>query len=116
MTDNPYRLPRHALPTHYDIHLEPDLENGMDVYEVCAGCHLPEGWGKKDGTFPQLSGQHKDVRDLLVLHGQRGRIEAEWARLARLRTVLNAWRLVHVPCSVALLALVLVHVLSIWYY
>ncbi len=26
MTDNPYRLPRHAVPTHYDIHLEPDLE------------------------------------------------------------------------------------------
>ncbi len=26
MTDNPYRLPRHAIPTHYELHLEPDLE------------------------------------------------------------------------------------------
>ena len=26
MSDNPYRLSRHAVPTHYDIHLEPDLE------------------------------------------------------------------------------------------
>ncbi|MDX1468818.1 MAG: M1 family metallopeptidase [Acidimicrobiia bacterium] len=26
MNDNPYRLPRHAVPHHYDIHLEPDLE------------------------------------------------------------------------------------------
>jgi len=43
------------------LELEPDLENGIDVYEVCAGCHLPEGWGKKDGTFPQLSGQHREV-------------------------------------------------------
>ena len=41
--------------------LKPDLENGMDVYEVCAGCHLPEGWGKEDGTFPQLAGQHAEV-------------------------------------------------------
>ena len=41
--------------------LKPDLENGMDVYEVCAGCHLPEGWGKEDGTFPQLAGQHPEV-------------------------------------------------------
>lgn len=41
--------------------LEPDHENGIEVYEVCAGCHLTEGWGKKDGTFPQLAGQHPEV-------------------------------------------------------
>ncbi len=41
--------------------LEPDLENGMDVYEVCSACHLPEGWGREDGTFPQLAGQHRTV-------------------------------------------------------
>ncbi len=39
----------------------PDLENGRDVYEVCSACHLPEGWGVKDGTFPQLAGQHQTV-------------------------------------------------------
>jgi len=38
--------------------LTPDLENGLEVYEVCAACHLPEGWGKPDGTFPMLAGQH----------------------------------------------------------
>ena len=43
------------------LHLEPDIENGMDVYEVCAACHLPEGWGTPDGTFPQLAGQHRGV-------------------------------------------------------
>ena len=47
--------------------LEPDLENGIEVYEVCAGCHLPEGWGRAEGTFPQLSGQHKEV--LITAHG-----------------------------------------------
>ena len=26
MSTNPYRLHRHVLPTHYDIHLQPDLE------------------------------------------------------------------------------------------
>ena len=41
--------------------LTPDLENGIDVYEVCAGCHLTEGWGETSGTFPQLAGQHKEV-------------------------------------------------------
>ena len=43
------------------LKLTPDLENGMDVYEVCAACHLPEGWGMKEGTFPQLAGQHRGV-------------------------------------------------------
>jgi len=41
--------------------LKPDLENGLEVYEVCSACHLPEGWGTKEGTFPQLAGQHRKV-------------------------------------------------------
>ena len=41
--------------------LKPNHKNGIEVYEVCAGCHLTEGWGKPDGTFPQLAGQHRSV-------------------------------------------------------
>jgi cytochrome c553 len=43
------------------LELTADLENGLDVYEVCSGCHLPEGWGTAEGTFPQLAGQHASV-------------------------------------------------------
>ena len=43
------------------MHLTPDHDNGIEVFEVCAGCHLTEGWGRKDGTFPQLAGQHRSV-------------------------------------------------------
>ena len=43
------------------LKLKPDLKNGVDVYEVCAACHLTEGWGTKEGTFPQLAGQLKGV-------------------------------------------------------
>lgn len=43
------------------LHLKADLVNGRDVYEVCAACHMPEGWGRDDGTFPQLAGQHRKV-------------------------------------------------------
>lgn len=41
--------------------LTPNLENGIEVYEVCAACHLYEGWGQPSGTFPQLAGQLKNV-------------------------------------------------------
>jgi cytochrome c553 len=41
--------------------LKPNNENGIEVFEICAGCHLTEGWGKPDGTFPQLAGQHQSV-------------------------------------------------------
>ena len=43
------------------LHLKPDLENGMEVFEVCSACHLTEGWGVKNGTFPQIAGQHRNV-------------------------------------------------------
>lgn len=43
------------------LHLEPNLEHGIEVYEVCSACHMPEGWGTEDGTFPQLAGQHPKV-------------------------------------------------------
>lgn len=40
----------------------------------------------------------------------------EAVRLARYRLLLRGWRLLHVPASIVLLALVAVHVLSIHYY
>ena len=36
-------------------------KDGVAVFEVCSACHLPEGWGTKDGTFPQLAGQAATV-------------------------------------------------------
>ena len=41
--------------------LAPDRENGIEVYEVCSACHLLEGWGTPNGTFPQIAGQHREV-------------------------------------------------------
>ncbi len=43
------------------MHLTPDRENGIEVYEVCSACHMLEGWGMDNGTFPQLAGQHRNV-------------------------------------------------------
>ncbi|TAK48172.1 MAG: c-type cytochrome [Xanthobacteraceae bacterium] len=43
------------------LKLTPNAENGKDVYEVCTACHMPEGWGLTDGTFPQVAGQHRTV-------------------------------------------------------
>ncbi|WP_319823512.1 c-type cytochrome [Thalassovita sp.] len=43
------------------LHLTPDHQNGIDVYEVCSACHQLNGWGLTDGTFPQIAGQHYNV-------------------------------------------------------
>lgn len=43
------------------LHLKPDLANGREVWETCSACHLQEGWGTKNGEFPQLAGQHSTV-------------------------------------------------------
>jgi cytochrome c553 len=41
--------------------LTPDLDNGREVYRVCAVCHAPEGWGSRSGYYPQIAGQHTSV-------------------------------------------------------
>ncbi len=41
--------------------LAPDIENGLQIYRICADCHQPEGWGLSDGSYPQLAGQHRKV-------------------------------------------------------
>lgn len=41
--------------------LTPNRENGIEIFEVCSACHLTEGWGMTNGTFPQLAGQHREV-------------------------------------------------------
>ncbi|MFK5984131.1 MAG: c-type cytochrome [Pseudomonadota bacterium] len=43
------------------MHLTPNRENGIEVYEVCSACHKLEGWGETSGTFPMLAGQHRNV-------------------------------------------------------
>ncbi len=43
------------------IVLKNDLINGKKHYKLCATCHLKNGIGKKDGSFPVIAGQHKSV-------------------------------------------------------
>ena len=57
-----------------------------------------------------------EAKDLAILLSQRDAVDDEWARLRRTRGWMTAWRLFHVPASVVLLALVVVHVFSVIYY
>jgi cytochrome c553 len=41
--------------------IEGDVEEGEEIYTVCAACHQPTGWGDPLGVFPQLAGQHTTV-------------------------------------------------------
>ena len=43
------------------IALKPDIVNGKEIYRLCASCHMKNGWGKKDGSFPVIAGQHRNV-------------------------------------------------------
>jgi len=43
------------------IELKPDIKNGEKIYPLCASCHMKTGWGKKDGSFPVIAGQHRNV-------------------------------------------------------
>jgi cytochrome c553 len=42
--------------------LEPDVARGLEIYRICAECHMPEAWGQSVLiSIPQLAGQHRTV-------------------------------------------------------
>ncbi len=43
------------------LSLNPNLDNGRELYQSCAVCHDPEGWGRKSGIYPQIAGQLPNV-------------------------------------------------------
>jgi len=57
-----------------------------------------------------------DAGDAGVLRAQLERVRAEHRRLRRTRALMTAWKAVHAPAAVALLALVLAHLYFIWRY
>ena len=65
----------HSVPETISVELyfKPDIENGERVYEICASCHLPDGWGNQDGVYPQLAGQHATVLMQQLLDIREGR-------------------------------------------
>lgn len=39
------------------LKMTPDIDNGRELYRKCVTCHGPEGWGSRNGTYPQIAGQ-----------------------------------------------------------
>jgi len=58
-------LPTCAISTPEEIiqalELTPNIDNGKKIYPLCANCHMKNGWGKIDGSFPVIAGQHRNV-------------------------------------------------------
>mgnify|MGYP001595910751 FL=1 len=57
------KYPEKVFPEEFiqAIKLEPNLENGKQLYKGCIACHGPEGWGTHSGSYPQIAGQLKSV-------------------------------------------------------
>lgn len=43
------------------LELKFSVENGRKIYPLCAACHMDDGMGKKNGSFPVIAGQHRKV-------------------------------------------------------
>lgn len=64
-------------------------------------------------TEPDAAGE---LADIMVLVSQRKRILEDLRDAARVKFLINVWRVVHVPASIVLLGFSIVHVVSvIWY-
>ena len=61
-------------------------------------------------------GSASELADIMVLVSQRKRILDDLRGAARVKFLINVWRVVHVPASIVLLGFSIVHVVSvIWY-
>lgn len=67
--------PLYADPVIIKLAFKPDIINGQRIYETCASCHLPEGWGNNDGAYPQIAGQHQNVLIQQLLDIRSGKRE-----------------------------------------
>lgn len=50
-----------------------DLKQGRIAYEVCQGCHRPDGSGRADAIYPGLAGQHASVLIKQMMDVRAGR-------------------------------------------
>ena len=62
--------PKPSQPTEWNapqaekleaLRLEGDPRRGEQLYQTCASCHGANGVGQRDGTMPELAGQHPTV-------------------------------------------------------
>ncbi|MCZ6597111.1 MAG: hypothetical protein O7B99_05715 [Planctomycetota bacterium] len=56
------------------------------------------------------------LQDHSALVAQHGRVSSTLRALMRIKLLMNVWRIVHVPASVALIGLLGFHVFSVWWY
>ncbi|MEZ4288976.1 MAG: hypothetical protein R3E53_00020 [Myxococcota bacterium] len=56
------------------------------------------------------------LTDAMVLIGQKRRVDRGLSQLGRIHSLMNIWRAVHIPASIALMVVVFAHVLQVWWY
>ena len=61
-------------------------------------------------------GEAEKLQELLMLCTERGQLLARLRKYLQVKTILKAWLWFHVPLSIALLAALLVHIFSVFYY
>jgi hypothetical protein len=79
------------------------------------------GSGKGDRRWAEMVGrvgpaEQADLRQLLVLSRQREELRRRLLDQQRYKNLLDVWLYLHVPLSIALVALVVAHVVAVLYY
>ena len=86
-----------------------EARRGGDGYPEMARALLQEARSSDEAT-------QELVRDVTVLGGQAQRVGRDLRGLSRVKFWMNAWRAVHIPSSVLLLGLIVIHIASVYWY
>jgi hypothetical protein len=89
-------------------------KRGISGVSGGAGGGGPAPWAVHLTRVPPA--EQEDLRQLLVLSRQRSELLERLIAQQRYRNLLGAWLYLHVPLSIALLALVAAHLAAVFYY
>ena len=74
----------------------------------------PADWSRLIGLVPKE--EQEELRQMLVISRQRKELLLRLIFQQRYKNVLEFWLYIHVPCTIALLVLAVVHVAAVFYY
>lgn len=98
----------------------PRFSDDLAAWRIAASTAEKEAKAAKDKAAQAASKERGEaciaLQDHMALVGQYRRVERILRHLLRVKSLLNTWRIVHVPASALLLGLMVIHALSTWWY
>ncbi|MCB9832753.1 MAG: hypothetical protein H6807_09785 [Planctomycetes bacterium] len=99
-----------------DLEVEPGLVAELEAAITANAEDAKKGAAAAKKARDDFAKRCDKVQDCVVLLGQRAAAGRGLKKLNRIKFVMNVWRALHIPASLALMGLIVLHIVSILWY